>query len=183
MLDRAAMGLVIGGERIYLRPLHESDLEDFYIWYKDSQVTKFLGMKPLTRGKARALLRRLLNDSNGVYFTIIKKDEKRTIGYVFLADILKSHKVALELGIVIGDKDLWGQRYGSEAIKLAIGYGFKRLKLHRIQLIVLDFNKRARHTYRKLGFVEEGVQREARLVGGRWHDVIMMGMLKKEYTK
>jgi len=88
--------------------------------------------------------------------------------------------LAREFGIVIGDKDLWGHGYGSEAIRLAIGYGFKRLKLHRIQLIVLDFNKRAHHAYRKVGFVEEGVQRDALLVGGRWHDVIMMGMLKRE---
>lgn len=175
--------MIIEGERLYLRPLQESNSEDFCASFGDKQVTRFLGMKPLARGKARALFRRLLNDPNGVYLAVIKKDEKRTIGYVFLADILKSHKVAREFGIVIGDKNHWGHGYGSEAIKLALGYGFKRLKLNRIQLIVLDFNKRAQRTYRKLGFVEEGVQREARLVGGKWHDVILMGILKKDHVK
>lgn len=54
------------------------------------------------------------------------------------------------------------------------------MKLHRIELIVLDFNERARHMYRKTGFVEEGIQREARLVDNEWHDVILMGILEKE---
>jgi RimJ/RimL family protein N-acetyltransferase len=34
--------------------------------------------------------------------------------------------------------------------------------------------------YRKTGFVEEGIQREARLVDNEWHDVILMGILEKE---
>jgi len=60
-------------------------------------------------------------------------------------------------------------------------YGFKQLKLHRIELIVLDSNERALHMYRNQGFVEEGIQREARLVADKWHDVILLGILEKEY--
>lgn len=87
------------------------------------------------------------------------------------------------MGIVIGDKNLWGHGYGNEATKLILEYGFKHLKLHRIQLMVLDFNKRAQHLYKKLGFVVEGIQREARLVNGEWHDVILMGILEKEFER
>jgi RimJ/RimL family protein N-acetyltransferase len=125
----------------------------------------------------------LLNDLNGVYFGIIKKDEKRIIGYVFLAHILISHRVAREFGIVVGDKKLWGTGFGSEATKLLLEYGFKHLKLHRVELIALDFNKRAQHMYRKMGFVKEGTQREARLVKGKWHNVVTMSMLEQEFGK
>lgn len=177
------MDLVLEGEDILLRPLQESDVEAFCAWYSDGQVTRFLGMKPLPLEKAKALFNRLLTNPNGVYFGIVKRDEERTIGYVFLAHILKSHRVALEFGIVIGDKDLWGHGHGSEATKLILEYGFKHLKLHRIQLIVLDFNKRAQQVYRKLGFVEEGIQREARLIEDKYHNIILMGMLEKEFEK
>ncbi len=78
---------------------------------------------------------------------------------------------------------MWDHGYGSEATNLLLEYGFKTLKLHRIQLLVLDFNKRVQQLYRNLGFVEEGVQRETRLVDGEWHDVILMSMLEKEYKK
>ena len=105
------------------------------------------------------------------------------MGYVFLAHILESHRVAREFGIVIGNKNLWGQGYGKEATKFILEHGFRHLKLHRIQLIVLDFNERALHLYQKLGFVEEGIQREARLVDGKWHDVVMMSILEQEFDQ
>ncbi|MCW4019667.1 MAG: GNAT family N-acetyltransferase [Candidatus Bathyarchaeota archaeon] len=178
-----AIVLILDGEGVYLRPLQESDGETFPAWLSDGQVTRFLGMQPLTRRRAKALFDQLLNDPNGVYFGIIKKPENRMICYVFLAHILKSHKVAREFGVITGNKEFWGQGYGIEATRLMLEYGFKTLGLHRIQLIVLDFNERALRMYRKIGFVVEGFQREARLVDGKWHNVIMMSMLDHEFAK
>jgi len=172
--------LFLQGECIYIRPLQASDFEELCVWYGDDQVTRFLGMKSLSMDKAKILFDQMLNDKNGVYFGIIKKGDKRIIGYVFLSQILRGRRVAREFGIVVGDKNLWGQRYGSEAAKLMLEYGFEHLKLHRIELLVLDFNERAQHMHRKLGFVEEGVQKEARLVNDKWHDVIVMAKLEKQ---
>ena len=174
---------ILDGRFVYLRRLLRSDLDCFCAWYSNAQVTRFLAMKPLSRAEAKRMFEHLLDDSNGVYFGVIKKGEERPIGYVFLAHISKSHKVARELGIVIGEESLWGHGYGSEAAKLMLEYGFKQLGLHRIELLVFDFNQRARNMYSKLGFVEEGVLREARLVDRQWHDVIMMGMLESEFGK
>lgn len=175
--------MILDGKKIYLRFLQKSDVDEFCVWYSDRQVTRLIGIKPLSQDQATTRFNSLLTDPNGVYFGIIKKDEEGIIGYVFLAHILKSHRVAREFGIVIGDKNLWGHGYGSEATRLILEYGFKHLKLHRIQLGVLDFNERALHMYRKLGFIEEGIQREARLVDDKWHNIIMMSMLKQEFLK
>jgi len=175
--------VVLHGEHVRLRPLQEQDLEAFCKWYSDGQVTGFLGMKPLSRDPAKTMFNESLNDPNGVYFGMIKKDDERIIGYVFLAHILKGHKVAREFGIVIGDKKSWGHGYGSEATKLMLEYGFKQLKLHRIELIVLASNERALRMYRNQGFVQEGIQREARLVDDKWHDAISFGILEQEYVR
>jgi RimJ/RimL family protein N-acetyltransferase len=59
----------------------------------------------------------------------------------------------------------------------------KNLKLHRIELIVLDLNEKALQRYRGQGFVEEGIQIEARLIEDKWHDIISMGILEKEYMR
>jgi RimJ/RimL family protein N-acetyltransferase len=173
--------LILEGEHVHLRPLQKQDFEAFCAWYGDDQVTRLLGMEPLSKDKAKIMFNQLLNDQNGVYFGIIKKDNEGIIGYVFLAYILKSHKVAREFGIVISDKKLWGHGYGSEATRLMLEYGFKHLKLHRIELLVLDSNERALHVYRNQGFVQEGIQREARLIEDKWHNVILLGILQKEY--
>ncbi len=176
----ANLGLM--GERIFLRPLAESDLDDYCSWYGDVEVTRLLGMKPLTRDSARALLNQQLGDAKGVYFSIVRQDTGQVIGYTFLAQIMRNHHVANEFGIVIGARGLWGQGYGSEATRLMLKYGFRELKLHKIQLLVLDFNERARRLYRRHGFMEEGILREARIVDGVWYDVVLMGILEHEYT-
>jgi RimJ/RimL family protein N-acetyltransferase len=175
--------LILDGENIYLRLLQKSDVDDFCAWYSDGHVTRFIGMNTLSQDTAKTLFNWILTDQNGVYFSIIKKDEEKIIGYIFLARILKSHRIAREFGIVIGDKTFWGCGYGSEATKLILDYGFHHLKLHRIQLIVLDFNERALHLYRKLGFIEEGIQRETRIVDDKWHNVIMMSILEQDFLK
>lgn len=86
-----------------------------------------------------------------------------------------------EFGIVI-DETCWGRGYGSDGTRLLLTYGFQQLKLHRIELLVLDDNDRARRMYRNLGFVDEGIRREACLIDGEWHDVIMMGLLETEWN-
>ena len=70
-----------------------------------------------------------------------------------------------------------GRGIGTEATRLIVGYGFAQLRLHRIQLEVYGTNHRARRVYEKVGFVVEGVRREARLWDGEWVDAIMMAVL------
>ena len=45
----------------------------------------------------------------------------------------------------------------------------------------MTFLRRAIALYKKLGFKEEGIMREAFYRSGQWHDVHVMGILKREY--
>ncbi|WP_368661729.1 GNAT family N-acetyltransferase [Streptomyces sp. NA02950] len=71
---------------------------------------------------------------------------------------------------------------GTEAIRLIVGHGFERLGLHRISLGVFAFNPRARRAYEKVGFVTEGVEREALLHEGAWIDAVLMSLLDREWA-
>lgn len=168
------------GVKIRLRPLVEADFERFYELYSDEKVTRYLGMKPLTREQAENSFEQIMRDENGAYFGIVRKMDVYMVGYVFLTDILRRHRVAREFGIVIGGEENWGRGYGTEATSLILRHGFKEMSLHRVELLVIDFNERARRVYRKLGFEEEGVQRKARLVDGEWRDVVMMALLEDD---
>ncbi len=70
---------------------------------------------------------------------------------------------------------------GSEATALIIGYGFERLRLHRISLEVYAFNPRARRAYEKSGFRAEGVLRESLRYNGAWIDATVMSILAPEW--
>ncbi len=85
------------------------------------------------------------------------------------------------LSVEIFDPALWGQGLGSGAIRLALGYAFDTLGLHRVELQVLSYNYRAIRAYEKCGFAHEGVVRECRRVDGEWIDDLRMAILHREY--
>lgn len=80
------MSLVLNGEDTHLRPLRESDSEYFCVWDNDEQASLYLGMKPLSKEKAKTVFNQFLSDPDGVYFGVIKRDEERIISYVFHDD-------------------------------------------------------------------------------------------------
>ena len=70
---------------------------------------------------------------------------------------------------------------GTEATRLIVGYGFERLRLHRISLEVYAFNPRARRAYERAGFHSEGVLRESLRYNGTWIDATVMSILAPEW--
>jgi RimJ/RimL family protein N-acetyltransferase len=86
------------------------------------------------------------------------------------------------VGIFIGDKDYWNQGYGSDAMQLLLKYGFNSLNLNRIYLHVFDTNPRAIRAYEKVGFVLEGRLRQDIFLNGSYVDVLMMSVLRSEWT-
>lgn len=74
-----------------------------------------------------------------------------------------------------------GQGYGSEAIRWALEYAFSRTGMHKVRICAFEWNEGACRLYRKLGFKEEGRNREAMWHEGRFWDVVDMGMLDREW--
>jgi RimJ/RimL family protein N-acetyltransferase len=53
--------------------------------------------------------------------------------------------------------------------------------MNRIQLYVFGFNERAVTSYKKVGFVLEGVHKQELFRNGKYNDVYGMSILKREY--
>jgi len=90
------------------------------------------------------------------------------------------HHRGTKLGIQVA-APYRGKGYGSEAIDWTLDWAFKFAGFHRVTLETHGFNDRAQRLYERLGFVKEGVQREALWFDGRWYDVIVYGMLDYDW--
>lgn len=102
------------------------------------------------------------------------------IGAVRLDNVdLEDRRATLAIGMV--DADAMGKGYGTQAIRLVLGYAFATLDLHRVSLRVLAYNERAIRAYQKCGFLIEGRERETAYLDGKWHDDIIMGILENEF--
>lgn len=104
------------------------------------------------------------------------------VGNVALSNIHPKDHYAV-FGIAIGEKDYWSKGYGTEAARLIIRYGFEQLNLHRITSSARSFNERSIRLHNRVGFMEEGHQREADFKNGAYHDRIMFGLLRNEWQK
>jgi RimJ/RimL family protein N-acetyltransferase len=173
---------VIAGERIYLRAIEAEDTERCHQWMNDPEVTRFLGMGfPISLERERKWVEADRDPAQELEVAICAS-EGRHIGNAGLHRISPIHRNA-ELGISIGDKEYWGQGYGSDAMLTLCGFGFAYLNLHRIGLSVFPFNTRGIRCYEKCGFQHEGRTREALFKHGQYHDMIIMGLLAAEYQK
>ena len=108
----------------------------------------------------------------------IVETEGRRGGYVILRG-LTSQNGSLELKrIAIAEP---GQGLGKLVLEAVLERVFCELSAHRLWLDVFTDNSRARHVYRSVGFVEEGVLRECVRWGGEYRSLVLMSMLESEY--
>ena len=173
---------MLTGELVRLRALEPSDAESLYRWVNDWELGQWL-----TSGHPRSLDQirkrcedRKVNTYELVVLGIEKIADGKLLGVVDLRDA-EPEQGRAEVDIYIGDKDHWGGGYGTEALRLMCNYGFTMMRLHLIALWVVAENERARHVYRKLGFVEDGRHRECfRGQDGKYHDMYLMSLLEGE---
>ena len=122
---------------------------------------------------------KVLNDMNWIHFEIHTKGS-RLIGYCGL-HINWVYSNA-EFSIHIGDKNYLGQGIGTNALHSLLNHGFNYLNLHRIWCEVYSNNISAANMYRRIGFIDEGQKREAYFCKGKYHNVILMGLLCNEFN-
>lgn len=70
------------------------------------------------------------------------------------------------------DKDQQGKGYMKEAVKMALEYAFKELRLHRIEASALVENMRSRNVLKSCGFKELGLNESYLFIDGKWRDHI-----------
>lgn len=176
--------MILKSKNVTLRPLSLADAPRFCKWLKDPQLTKFLSMHDHpapTLKEEREWIKARQRDKKSVTFAI-ETAEGVHIGSISLRGIDSPDRRAL-FGIVIGDQQYWGQGYGTEAGRMLVDYGFRKLKLNRIYLEHIAYNTRGHQSYEKIGFKEEGIFREHTFRDGYFHDVVWMGILRKNYLK
>lgn len=169
------------GKISILKPMEPKYAAARFKWYHDLKVEKFqsFGFSSLEGIRKSIIKRRKADDS--LAWVIFTKDDK-LIGEIQLKEIIKEFKSA-KLGMNIGETDFWNQGYGTDALKSVCRYFFTRLKYNRIELSVFEKNLGAIRVYEKCGFKKEGFCRKAYLKKGKYHNKVIMGLIREDYKK
>ena len=84
--------------------------------------------------------------------------------------------------IFIGNKEYWSKGYGTEAMQILLAFVFNQININKVRLNVYSFNERAIKSYEKCGFKKEGILRQEIFRDGKYHDTIVMGILREEFN-
>jgi len=165
--------LILEGENVRLRPAVRDDLATYTRWYTDDEFRKYMGPP----GDALDALQSPPSDQ--VQFSVELK-AGRPIGFIFITDIRTVHRQC-ELGLVaIGERDCWDKGYGSEMVRLALGYCFGELHMHQVHVETAEFNERARRCYGSI-FPHEQRHRQWVWEDGRFWDEIYFDVTEEEF--
>lgn len=179
---------IFRGELVRLSIADPEQVAKYFVaWSRDSFYLRLMDSDPAHRHSAKAtqefIEQELIGENNRSFFFLIRTlDDDRVIGDIGLGGIQYSHGDAYT-GLGIGEREFWNRGYGTEAMKLVLGYAFEELNLHRVSLNVFDYNGRAIRSYEKAGFVVEGRVREFLHRNGRRFDLIYMGILREEWER
>lgn len=114
-------------------------------------------------------------------YKAVDTDGNTVVGHIALNSINYRHKFATVSRVLVGEPSARGKGVGEQMMRRVMEIGFDELGLHRLELVVFDFNQAAIRLYEKVGFVREGYIREARRLGNAYWSHYLMSILEQEW--
>lgn len=161
---------------ITLRPLMMNHLDHVMTWVNDREVMQYFAnrQRDITREEEANYLEAIMSSKTDRVYSIFNDGEY--VGQCSINQIYWPAKNG-RLFVVI-KKDAHGHGYGPEAIKQLLKLAWTELGLHKVWLIVRQDNRHAQAMYLNLGFNFEGLLRDEYLVGGKFYDMVRMGIIQ-----
>ncbi|MEU0009324.1 GNAT family protein [Streptomyces sp. NPDC006314] len=172
----------LDGALVLLRPVTVNDAAALMPMARDAQVARLTGShgeNEPDEARLRAWYGTRADQGDRLDLAVVEKATGDVVGEAVLNEWdAGNESCSFRIAFVPGAH---GRGLGTEATRLIVGYGFEKLGLHRISLEVYAFNPRARRVYEKVGFVPEGVLRDALLWEGERVDAVVMSILAPEW--
>lgn len=174
----------LNGQNVSLRLPIPEDAPLYAVWLNDLRIALPLGDEAYNAITTDGMQDFIANANNAhlATFTICLKSDQTPIGRGLLFNIDHLNNSAW-CGIFIGEAGQQGKGLGREALGLLLDYAFRLLNLNNITLGVFAFNQVAIRTYESLGFQPIGTRRQARLIDGSYHDVLLMDLLVADWQE
>ncbi len=174
----------LSGEKVYLRPVEESDLERCHAWINDPDIRRWvLSWRPWDLVGQRKWWENHNRSGSGpgnLHFAICLHDGDRHIGNTSIHQINWIHRSG-STGTLIGEKDCWGKGYATEAKRLLVHFAFEEMNLVRLDSNVVAGNEASIRHLLSAGYLLEGTRRKALYIRGQWEDDLLFGLLREDW--
>ncbi len=170
------------GDLVILRPISSADADDMWADLHDAEAMRLTGThSSFDRDQIDQWCASRAGQVDRLDLAVVDRASDGWAGEVVINEWDADNR-SCSLRIALGP-GARGRGLGTEAIRLVVDYVFDQIDdppVNRVSLEVYDFNRRAIAVYEALGFRREGVLREVLAWDGRFHDAIVMSMLRSD---
>ncbi len=151
-------------ERLVLREIRMDDAEWYLRHFSAREIVTGQGFpapRDLEEAKQEMMTYfvDLFKERNGFRWGIELESSPGLVGSCGYYKWQKPDGLQAELGYDL-DPRFWGRGIMTEALSAIIDFGFQKMGLNRIEILIMKHNARSIKLAEKLGFVKEGVLRE-----------------------
>lgn len=176
-------------KRLQLREIVASDAPALLAIHGDREAMKWFGTDPLADLEAAekviagfASMRQ--SPCSGVRWGIVHADPARGGALLGTCGVFRWNRgwrtclTGYELA-----RHAQGQGYMAEALRAVFAWAFQAMAVERIEAQVHPLNTPSLTLLKRLGFVEEGLLREAGYWLGQRRDLVQLGLLQREFVR
>jgi ribosomal-protein-serine acetyltransferase len=171
-------------ESVHLRPLSEADVDEVYelIERNRDHLARWM---PWALDQTR----------EGTLTFIRESKRKMDAGGGLELCVIEDGAIAGMVGLHLAEPDNHGARIGywlsedrqdrglmTRAVAALLSHTFGQLAVNRVEIRAAPDNTRSRAIPERLGFVEEGVLREAERFGDNYRDSVVYSMLARDWA-
>ena len=168
--------------RVMIRLIGLEDLEEVRNLHNEpSTLNQLSDNRYVTASMQEVWFQKLQESASSFRYVCREIDSEDLIG-VFRVDNLDTFNRSVMLGLDVAQK-FRRNGYATEIYKFFIEYLFDKKNFHRLYLSTLSTNIAAQGLYKNLGFMSEGIQREAIFRNNEYVDLINFGLINTNSNK
>lgn len=170
--DIVALRGVLEGRRVGLRPFSADDITPIYLgWLQDPEVMRFSNQR--FRAHTTETCRAYLNSFDGSFNHFLSIFDRGTEAMLGTMTVYHSaHHGTADIGIMIGERQIWGQGIGADAFGLVMATLLDSVEIRKVTAGTLAVNMGMIRIMEKAGMHHEATRRAQELVEGDPVDVV-----------
>ncbi len=145
---------------IKLEKFEKLDYDRLINWIDSEELMVIFSAQAFSFPITHQQIEKYIKNSDRIPYKVVDIKNDIVIGHAEFKKVDFINKSARICRVLVGDKAYRNKGYGTLIIKELVKIGFEKLKLHRIDLGVYDFNKQAIKCYQKCGFEIEGLLKD-----------------------
>jgi diamine N-acetyltransferase len=169
--------------------LEREDLAALHKWQNDEEIMRLARSFPdhvISKEALQGEFERELKgeDTGRRAYIIEEKSTGKPVGWATIRIHQFTRRMTgADIGLALGERRAWKKGYGTETSRLLLDEVFLQLNLHRAEWWTFAENLASLKLAVKMGFKEDGRLREAVFFDNKFHDLVVLGILKDEYEK